>query len=172
MRKTVVATAAVIILGLITSLVWQYTQPTPPAFPTDRDLIKLFYAHRPAFETLAHMATEDATIASRSTDESLSVARRSEYSRLLSQIDREILLAFDPWRTAKFWCAGAGCAICPGWFKGIAHLTAGSDRVGQIVNNLDKDPGHDDVYLVPIEGGWYVIYQRTDYDNLPRIKSD
>jgi len=28
-----------------------------------------------------------------------------------------------------------------------------------MVGNLDKDPGHDDVYLVPIEGDWYVIYR-------------
>ena len=117
------------------------------------------------------MGAEDATIASRNTDESLSVARRSEYSNLLSQINREILLTFDPWRTTKFWYAGAGGAISPSWSKGIAHLTAGPDRVGQIVNNLDKDPGHDDVYLVPIEGAWYVIYQRTDYDDLPSMKS-
>jgi hypothetical protein len=172
MRKSVVATVTVIVVGLVASLVWQYTHPSPPAFPTDRDLVKLFYAHRQTFETLAHMGGEDATIASRSTDETLSVARRSEYSRLLSQIDSEILLTFDPWRTIKFWCAGAGGAISPSWGKGIAHLTAGPSRVGQIIKTLDKDPGHDDVYLVPIEGDWYVIYQRTDYDNLPQWKSD
>ena len=164
MRKSVVATAAVIIVGLVASLAWQYTHPSPPPFPTDRDLVKLFYAHRRTFETLAHMGDEDATIASRSTDETLSVTRRSEYSRLLSQIDSRIVFVFDPWRTTKFWCAGAGCAICPGSFKGIAHLTAAPNRVGQIVKNLDKDPGHDGVYLVPIERDWYVIYQRTDYD--------
>jgi len=164
MRKSVIATVAIIVLGLIASLVWQFTHPLPPAFPTDRGLVKLFYAHRQTFETLAQMADKDAMIASRDPDESLPVAR-SEYSRLLSQIDSRIVFAFDPWRTTKFWCAGVGCAICPGWFKGIAHLTAVPDRVGQIVHNLDKDPGHDGVYLVPIESDWYVIYQRDDYES-------
>jgi hypothetical protein len=65
----------------------------------------------------------------------------------------------------------AGWSLGPSWAKGIAYLTAVPNRVGQIVNNLDKDPGHDDVYLVPIEGDWYVIYQRKDYDDLPRWKS-
>jgi hypothetical protein len=60
---------------------------------------------------------------------------------------------------------GIGLSIGPGWEKGIAYLTAVPSRVGQIVDNLDKDPGHDDFYLVPIEGDWYVFYQRTDYDN-------
>ena len=66
---------------------------------------------------------------------------------------------------------GIGLSIGPGWEKGITYLTAVPSRVGQIVDNLDKDPGHDDFYLVPIEGDWYVFYQRTDYDDSkPGIK--
>ena len=112
------------------------------------------------------MAEEDATIASKDTSESLSFARRFEYHRLLSQIDPKIHVGFDRmW--VVFACAGGGIglSIGPGWQKGIAYLTAVPNRVGQIVDNLDKDPGHDDVYLVPIEGDWYVLYQRTDYDH-------
>lgn len=148
---------------------WQLRLPS--RLPTDRGIAELFHTHRQTFETLAHMADEDATIASNNTDETLSVARRSEYSRLLSQIDSRISINFDPWRTA-FWCAGAGSSISPRWGKGIAYLNAVPSRVGQIVKNLDKDPGRDDVYLVPIEGDWYVIYMRDDYDNLPQLKSD
>jgi hypothetical protein len=33
-----------------------------------------------------------------------------------------------------------------------------------LVDSLDADPGHDDVYLRTIDDGWYIIFQRTDYD--------
>ena len=171
MRKTVVATVAVIVLGLVASLVWQYKTPLPHGFPTDRALVKLFHDHRQTFDTLAQMADKDATIAWGNTSDSLSVSRRSEYSRLLSQIDSRITMNFDPWRIA-FWFAGGGFAIGPRWGKGITYLTAVPNRVGEIVRNLDKDPGHDDVYLVPIEGDWYVICMRDDYDNPKSIRSN
>ena len=119
------------------------------------------------------MGTEDATIASNNEAESLSVARSSEYSRLLSQIDSTMRMGFG-WTGVAFSSAhgGIGLSIGPGWEKGIWFLTVVPSSVGQIVKNLDKYPGHDDVYLVPIEGDWYVYYQRTDYDDLPRMKSD
>jgi hypothetical protein len=161
--NAVFAAVAIGVALLIAFCVRQYTSPFPRGVPTDGTLVELFRSHRQTFETLAQMADEDATIASNHTDEPLSVARRSEYSRLLSQIHSRISINFDRWRIA-FWCAGLGSAIGPRWGKGIAYLTAVPSRVGQIVKNLDKDPGHDDVYLVPIEGDWYVIYQRDDYD--------
>jgi hypothetical protein len=159
----VVATFAVLLIGIF---VWQYPRLFPPIVPTpsDRTLVNLFHTHRQAFETLAQMADQDATIAYSNTSESLPAGRRSEYSRLLSEIDSNITMGFDPWRTTKFLFAGEGGGIGPTWGKGIAHLTAVPGRVGQIVHNLDKDPGHDDIYLVPIEADWYVIFQRIDYD--------
>jgi hypothetical protein len=104
-------------------------------------------------------------IASNSTSESLSISRRSEYSRLLSQIDSKMQMGFDSTGVA-FSSAHGGIllSIGPGWEKGIMYLRAVPTRVGQIVKSLDRDPGHDDLYLVPIEGDWYVFYQRTDYD--------
>jgi hypothetical protein len=129
---TAVAMLAVMLVGVF---VWQYPKLFPPIVPTptDRALVKLFNAHRQTFETLAQMADQDATIAYSNTSESLPAARRSEFSRLLSQIDSKILIGFDPWRNTKFWCAGAGGAISPSWGKGIAHLTAVPNRVGQVV---------------------------------------
>jgi hypothetical protein len=136
-------------------------------------LIDSFHAHRQTFEKLVKMATEDATIVSNSEAESLSTARRSEYSRLLSQIDSKMRMGFGSTGVAfSSVHGGVGLSIGPGWEKGIQFLTVVPSRVGQIVENLDKDPGHDDVYLVPIEGDWYVYYQRTDYDDLPRMKND
>jgi hypothetical protein len=162
-RKTLLAVVAVVALALLGFSAWQHTRPYPPGVPTDRALAQSFHAHRQSFEILAKMADEDGSIASGNTSENLSLARRSEYSRLLVQIDSKITINTDPWRIA-FWFASGGWSLGPRWGKGIAYVTAVPNRVGQIVHNLDKDPGHDDVYLVPIEGDWYVIYQRDDYD--------
>jgi hypothetical protein len=152
----------------------QYTSPFPWGVPTDRTLVELFRAHRQTFEALVKMADEDATIASNNTSDTLSVSRRFEYSRLLSQIDPRMQMGFS-WSGVAFSSAhgGIGLSVGPGWEKGIMCLTTVPSRVGQIVDNLDKDPGHDDVYLVPIEGDWYVFYQRTDYDDWrPRRKNN
>jgi len=158
-RKVVVAVGMALALALVGFLVRQYTSPFPLGVPRDRALVQLFYAHRQTFEKLKEMADQDGQTYD------LSVTRRAEYARLLSQIHRHMTVNVDQWRTA-FWCAGGGIllSIGPRWDKGIAYLNAVPNRVGQIVRNLDKDPGHDDVYLVPIEGDWYVIYQRDDYD--------
>jgi hypothetical protein len=165
MRKTAVAIVAVLVLGFVGFFMWQYTSQFPLSVPKDRTLIGLFQAHRQTFETLTEMAEKDAMIASNSTSESLSISRRSEYSRLLSQIDSKMQMGFDSTGVA-FSSAHGGIllSIGPGWEKGIMYLRAVPTRVGQIVKSLDRDPGHDDLYLVPIEGDWYVFYQRTDYD--------
>jgi hypothetical protein len=165
MRKTAVAIVAVLVLGFVGFFMWEYTSPFPLSVPKDRTLIELFQAHRQTFETLTEMAEKDAMIASNSTSESLSISRRSEYSRLLSQIDSKMQMGFDSTGVA-FSSAHGGIllSIGPCWEKGIMYLRAVPTRVGQIVKSLDKDPGHDDMYLVPIEGDWYVFYQRTDYD--------
>jgi hypothetical protein len=144
--------------------VWQYTSPFPFSVPKDRTLVDSFHAHRQTFETLKKMADKDTSIASNNTSESLGVARRFEYARLLSQIHSKMRMGFDATGTLfSFAAGGIGLSIGPSWSKGIAYLPAPS-RVGQIVKNLDKNPAHDDMYLVPIEGNWYVFYQRTDYD--------
>jgi hypothetical protein len=163
MRKAVFAAVAIVGALLIAFFVRHYTSPLLWGAPTDRSLVESFHTHRQTFETLAHMGTEDASIAWGSTAESLPVARRSEYSELVSQIDTRIWIGFDPSRIT-FGFAGFGGPISPTWSKGIAYLPAGPSRVGQIVKSLDKDPGHDGVYLAPIEGPWYIIYQRIDYD--------
>jgi hypothetical protein len=160
----VIIAVAMLVLALVGFFVWQYTSPFPLSVPKDRTLVDSFHAHRQTFETLVEMADKDVTIASNNTDENLSHVRRSEYSRLLSQIDRRAKIGFDPTGAVILFAEGGiGLSIGPSWSKGIAYLPAGPSKFGQIVKNLDKDPGHDDMYLVPIEGDWYVFYQRTDY---------
>ena len=165
-RRAVFAAIAIVAALLIAFFVRQYTSPFPRGVPTDHTLVELFRAHRQTFEALEKMADDDAAIASNSTSETLSVARRFEYSRLLLQIDPKMQMGFSREGVA-FSSAhgGIGLSIGPGWEKGIMCLTAVPGRVGRLVDNLDKDPGHDDLYLVPIEADWYVFYQRTDYDD-------
>ena len=166
MRRPVIVAVAMLVLALIGFFVWrQYTSPFPLSVPKDRTLVDSFHVHRQTFETVVEMAAKDAAIASNNTSESLSAARRFEYARLLSQIDAKMQMGFDSTGVA-FSSAhgGIGLSIGLGWEKGITYLRAVPSRVGQIVHNLDTDPGHDDMYLVPIEGDWYAFYQRTDYD--------
>jgi hypothetical protein len=92
-RKPLVVAVAMLALALLGLFVWQYPRLFPPIMPTDRALIDSFHAHRQTFDALVKMATEDATIASNSEAESLPVARRSEYSRLVSQIDSKMRMA-------------------------------------------------------------------------------
>jgi hypothetical protein len=164
MRKPAVAIIAVLALGLAGLFLWQYRSPFPLNIPKDRALVDSFHAHRQAFETLKEMADKDATTASNSISATLSASRRSEYARLLSQIHPKLEMGFDANGTLfSFAEGGVGLSIGPNWSKGIAYLPAPS-RVGQIVNSLDKNPDRDDMYLVRIEGNWYVFYQRTGYD--------
>src|SRR5436190_6244449 len=94
-RKPLFVAAAMLALASIGFFVWQYTSPFPLSVPKDRTLVDSFHAHRQTFETLKEMSDKDTTIASNNTSESLGVARRSDYSRLLSQIDRSVKVGFD-----------------------------------------------------------------------------
>ena len=103
-RKHLVVAMAMLVPALVGLFVWQYPRVFPPKIPTDRALIDSFHAHRQTFEALVKMATEDTTIASNSEADSLSVARRSEYSRLLSQIDSNMRMGFSSFGVAFFEC--------------------------------------------------------------------
>lgn len=162
--KPLVFAVVMLALAFIGLFLWQYTSPFPLNVPSDRTLVDSFHANRQIFETLKQMADEDTTIASNNTSESLSVTRRLEYARLLFQIHSKMRMGFDATGTIfSFAEGGIGLSIGPSWSKGVAYVPT-PGRVGQIVKNLDKNPGHDDMYLIPIEGNWYVFYQRTDYD--------
>ena len=163
-RKSLVFAVAMLALALIGFFLWQYTSPFPLSVPKDGTLVDSFHAHRQTFQTLKEMADKDTFIASNNTSDTLGVARRLEYARLLSQIHSKMRMGFDAKGTVfSFTEGGIDLSIGPSWSKGIAYLPAPS-WVGQIVKSLDKNPGHDDMYLVPIEENWYIFYQRTDYD--------
>ncbi|HZS54928.1 MAG TPA: hypothetical protein VFA65_11025 [Bryobacteraceae bacterium] len=139
--------------------------------PKDAELVELFRSHRDAFEKLAAMGMEDAGTVSHLSIETLTkepltdgrqnlpVIRRDEYKRLLSSIRPNLSVgigngvAFAYWRTVS---RGRSCE------KGITYIANSPERVGIIVNNLDKQPLEDDVYLVPIEPKWYIIYSQLD----------
>ena len=140
--------------------------------PKDAELIELFRSHRDAFERLAAMGMEDAGTVSHLSIETLNkqpladgrqnlpVTRRDQYTRLLGSIRSDLSVgigtngvSFSYWHSVS---SGRSCE------KGITYITHSPERVGMIVNNLDKRPIENDVYLVQIEPKWYVIYTQLD----------
>lgn len=170
----------VISFGLATSLViaipsLSWCDPAAADLPKDAELVASFRSNHDAFEKLAAMGMEDYGIVSllspqmlneqRPTDgrEALSPERRSEYVRLLKNIRPDLVMGIDFYRiTFSYSRGGSALSIGPGWTKGIAYLPHGYERVGLVVSNLDKLPTADDVYLVPIEPKWYIIYVQSD----------
>jgi hypothetical protein len=122
---------AMLALALIGFFLWQYTSPFPLSVPKDRTLVDSFHANHQTFETLKQMADEDTTIASNNYSDSLSVTRRSEYARLLSQIHSDMRMGFDAKGTVfSFAAGGVGLSIGPSWSKELhtCRLRAGSAR--------------------------------------------
>jgi hypothetical protein len=143
--------------------------------PKDAELEASFRSHHDAFEKLAAMGMEDTGIVSLLSPEmlneqrltggreALSPERRSEYVSLLTSIRPDLVMGIDFDRiTFSYSRGGSTLSIGPGWMKGIAYLPHGCERVGMVVINLDKPPSQDDVYLVPIESNWYIIYVHLD----------
>ena len=62
----------------------------------------------------------------------------------------------------SYWRGGPGLSIGRSWEKGIAYLPHGHEKVGIVINGLDKLPTEDGVYLAPIESKWYIIYVHLD----------
>ncbi len=139
-RKPLIFAVAMLALALFGFFFWQYKSPFPLSVPKDRTLVDSFHTNRQTFETLKQMADKDTSIASNNNSDTLSVTRRSEYARLLSQIHSNMRMGFDAKGTVfSFAGGGVGLSIGPSWSKGIAFLPAPS-WVGQIVKDLDKNP--------------------------------
>jgi hypothetical protein len=162
---------AVAALLLLNGVLFARSEPLL-TMPKDAELEGLFRSHRDAFERLAAMGMEDAgTVSHLSVDtlnkepladgrQHLPIVRRNEYKRLLSGIRPDLSMgistngvSFSYWRDV--W-SGRSCE------KGITYIAYTPERVGRIVNELDKRPAEDDVYLVPIESKWYIIYAQLD----------
>ena len=150
-------------------------EPVAASLPEDAELAASFRSHREAFERLAAMGMEDTGIVSllsfdmlnerplTDARQALSSERRSEYVRLLTSIRADLVMGIDFYRiTFSYLRGGSALSIGPGWMKGIAYLPHGYERVGIVVSNLDHPPSGDDVYLVPLESKWYVIYVQSD----------
>jgi hypothetical protein len=166
---------ALTILVFLNSPFLVCSQPQIATMPRDAELREIFRSHRDAFEKLAAMGIEDTGIVSLLSPEmlnerpltdgreTLSPKRRSEYTRLLANIKPDLVMGIDVYRiTFSYSRGGSALSIGPGWMKGIAYLPQGHERVGMLVTNLDKPPGQNDVYIVPIESKWYIIYVQFD----------
>ena len=136
---------------------------------TDQDLIVLFRNHRSDFEKLKVMAIEDAGRIGYINESSLrqsalSEGRKSDYSNLLSSISPSATLGTGAHQvTFHISQGGAVLAIGRSWTKGIAYLPGGAKGC-TLVKSLDElgSQINDGVYVVPIEGDWYLIYSQLD----------
>ncbi len=166
-----VPTATVILAA--PCLLW--CDPVAANPPKDAELVSSFRSHHDAFERLAAMGMEDTGIVSLLSPEmlneqpltdgrkALSPERGGECVRLLTSITPDLVMGIDFDRiTFSYSRGGSTLSIGPGWMKGIAYLPHGYERVGMVVTNLDKPPSQDDVYLVPIQSNWYIIYVHLD----------
>ncbi|MEO6874306.1 MAG: hypothetical protein ABI222_05745 [Opitutaceae bacterium] len=158
---------AILVVVLAALYLWS-CNPFKLGAPSDQELVALFRDHREAFDRLRTMGIEDAQAISYVSEDSLkqsslTQARRDEYTRLLSGIRRDLVMGVDANAVSfSYWGGGVGLAIARSWKKGIAYLPNGPKKVGVIVSSLDKLPANDGVYLVPVEGNWYLIYVQID----------
>ena len=115
--------------------------------PSDQSIIQAFREHKPQFESLNCKARND------------------ENQRRLKGTGGEWIFACDYDGSFRAFFGGSrlGMATGPGWVKGVTYLTGDITRKGTLVASTDhayRLPA--DVYLMPIEGRWYVFYQRDD----------
>jgi hypothetical protein len=158
---------AILVVVLAALYLW-ICNPFKLGAPNDQKLVALFRDHREAFDRLRTMGLEDAQAISYVSENSLkqsglTQARRDEYIRLLSGIRGDLVMGVDANAVSfSYWGGGVGLAIARSWKKGITFLPNGPKKVGVIVSSLDRLPANDGVYLVPIEGNWYLIYVQLD----------
>jgi hypothetical protein len=157
-----------VLFVLVALYLWRFN-PLAIGRPKDRELIAIFRDHREAFERLRTMAIEDSgAIAYLSKDSlkksTLSEARQNEYLSLLSGVRRNLTVGAGSHQvTFHFSGGGVGLAIARSWTEGITYLPTGYEKGCVIVKSLDGLGTHNDgVYLVPIEGNWYLVYSNLD----------
>ena len=129
--------------------------------------MKLFDEHRDAFEKLQKMSAEDEQkgwyftypLGEQSKTNEL---RLADYKKLVSEISPCNSVASDNDGDMRFIFAG-GAVFGAEWIKGIEYVPGNYERVGVIAKQgLDKARKFPpNVYLLPIEPKWYLIYQRT-----------
>jgi hypothetical protein len=134
----------------------------------DAEIIAFFRANRDVLERLRQMATEDIAVSgflnvSKPTiDENpLSLERRNEYRNLLEHLKQAVRVTAGG-DEVTFRLEGGGSAIERSWMKGITYLADTRSKRFTVVSSLDNAPKADGVYLVPIEGNWYVAFGIID----------
>jgi hypothetical protein len=118
------------------------------ARPSDVAMIQIYYDHAAAFAQAA-----DCPVAGKvATDGPL---RKAGVRSAYCDHEGALHLVFTGNRL--------GPAVGAGWSKGLTHLNGDGTRRGVVVGSTDvarRMPA--DIYLKPIENGWYVFYQRDD----------
>jgi hypothetical protein len=158
----------VMLLVLAMFYLWR-CNPLALGCPKDVELVTLLRDHREAFERLRTMAIEDSNVISYVTEDTLkqstlSEARCNEYRHLLSGIERNLVIRINALAVSfSYSSGGVGLAIARSWMKGIAYLPDGTAKIGVVVKSLDElEKRSVGVYLVPIEGNWYLVYTQSE----------
>lgn len=156
------------IVCIISGFIFWMADPLYLKSPTDQRLITIFQEHRAAFEKLRQMASDDSQkesyFSQSSLGNQLNDARKSEYKTLLSEIHSGLIVTTDNQSVRFIFAHGGLSAIGPEWFKGIEYISGNSRMEGAILPNLNKPASLPvgGVYLMPIERGWFVIFQKTE----------
>ena len=145
-----------------------------PEPPKDKDLIKIFYSKRAAFERLRQMSSESTRskwylrISPLNNHERQ--ARLSEFMKLTLSIDQDLEVSLCdqpeiPWcdQIIRFYLAGGGIySILPRWSKGVEYLPVDPKKEGVIVTSLDNPSLFldDGIYLKRIEKNWFIFFQK------------
>jgi hypothetical protein len=62
-----------------------------------------------------------------------------------------------------FASGGVGLAIGPGWSKGLTYFPRGSQPLGTVIASTDgANSLPANIYLRPIQDGWFVFYERDE----------
>jgi len=152
---------------LISSVYGQHVPPSQKdSAPTDKEIIKLFRAHRGNFEKLRKMTYNDIKKASFFSESKIPAGlpelRRNEYRNLLKvSPGLEIGVNYDG--TVRFIISSVGHATSPGWAKGIQFIPDRAKIIGTRITSLDEVSNlPSGVYLREIAPRWFLFFQRDD----------
>jgi hypothetical protein len=150
----------------VAGLAHGFADPMRVEAPSDRELISIFQAHRPEFDRLREMVTEDmhaqlyfseATIGQISP-----ISRRMEYRKLL-RVWSGLAVGVDYNEGVRFIFATRGSAVGPDWAKGIQYITRVSRLPGVRVATTDNAKIlSEGVYLRELLPHWFIFLQKDD----------
>jgi hypothetical protein len=134
--------------------------------PSDQELISLFQGHRPEFDRLREMVTEDmhaqSYFSEATVDRIAPVSRKLKYQKLL-RLKSGLAVGVDYEGGVRFIFATVGSAVGRDWAKGIQYSMRSSRLPGVRVATTDNaERFSEGVYLRELVPNWFIFFQRDD----------